>query len=382
MPCLSARRACGYAVAIMLLLCGSAGAAMPPPSVSVIVVGKQPVYHEQSYTGRIRAARIVNLVPRVTGYLVQRLFHQGMDVKKGQVLYVIEPGPYRAAFDQANASVAAAKATLADAKLALERAAKLLHSPAGQRSTYDTALATEHRDAAQLDAARAQRATAAINLSYTQIRSPIDGRIGRSNVNVGNVVGPTTGTLATVVSQDPMDVTFSMPTRDATRLRSELAHYGGLKAVQLLLRLPDGRTDKQTGTLDFTANQIDQSTDTLYMQGTIANPVIPGLDGARVDDRELTSGEFVTVIVRSRHPKQEIVLPRDAVLADELGNYVLAVNAQSKVVRKNVTLSQTTASTATIAGGLSLGAKVIINGIEKVHPGLTVTAQVVKSPVA
>lgn len=382
MPCLSARRACGYAVAIMLLLGGSAGAAMPPPSVSVIVVGKQPVYHEQSYTGRMRAARIVNLVPRVTGYLVQRLFHQGMDVKKGQVLYVIEPGPYRAAFDQANASVAAAKATLADAKLALERAAKLLHSPAGQRSTYDTALATEHRDAAQLDAARAQRATAAINLSYTQIRSPIDGRIGRSNVNVGNVVGPTTGTLATVVSQDPMDVTFSMPTRDATRLRSELAHYGGLKAVQLLLRLPDGRTDKQTGTLDFTANQIDQSTDTLYMQGTIANPVIPGLDGARVDDRELTSGEFVTVIVRSRHPKQEIVLPRDAVLADELGNYVLAVNAQSKVVRKNVTLSQTTASTATIAGGLSLGAKVIINGIEKVHPGLTVTAQVVKSPVA
>lgn len=377
-----ALRTCGYAAASLLLLCGAAGAAMPPPAVSVVVVKKQPVYHQQSYTGRVQAAKVVNLVPRITGYLQQRLFHQGAEVTKGQLLYVIEPGPYQAAFRQANAAVAAAKATLADAKLSLARAARLLNTPAGQRSTYDTALATEHRDEAQLDSARAQRETAAINLSYTQIHSPIDGRIGRNNVDAGNVVSPTSGTLATVVSQDPMDVTFSMPTRDAIRLQGELARRGGLKAVKLLVRLPDGKMDKQAGTLDFAGNQIDQNTDTLYMQGTIPNPVIPGLKDTRVNDRQLSSGEFVTIIVRSRHPSQQIVVPRAAVLSNELGDYVLAVDGQNKVVRKNVTLSHTTPSTATIASGLPLGSKVIIDGIEKVHPGVTVKAQVVPSPVA
>lgn len=379
---LSVIRTCGGAAAVLLLSCAAAVAGMPPPAVSVIVVQRQPVYQEQTYTGRVQAAKIVNLVPRITGYLQQRLFHQGAEVKKGQLLYVIEPGPYQAAFSQANANVAAAKATLADAKLSLGRADRLLNTPAGQRSTYDTAVATEQEDAAKLDAARAQQQTAAINLSYTQIRSPIDGRIGRSTVNVGNVVSPTSGTLATVVSQNPIDVTFSMPTRDAMHLQSVLAKQGGLKAVQLMLRLSDGETDKQIGTLDFAGDQINQNTDTLYMQGTIANPVIPGLKGVRVNNRQLASGEFVTVIIRSRQPQQEIVVPRAAVLSNELGNYVLTVDAKNKVVQKNIVLGQTTPSTATIASGLPLGSKVIIDGITKVHPGVTVKAQVVRSPVA
>jgi membrane fusion protein (multidrug efflux system) len=359
-----------------------AAAAMPPPTVSVVTVKKQKVYQQQSFIGRIQATRIVNLVPRITGYLEQRLFHQGADVKKGQLLYVIEPGPYQAAFDQANAAVSAAKATLANAQTTLGRSVALLHTPAGQRSTLDNARATEQSDVANLDAAKAKRETAGINLSYTQIRSPINGRIGPTNINIGNVVSPTTGTLATVVSQNPVNVTFSMPARDALKLRQEYANQGGLDAVELRLRLSDGRMDKQVGTLDFTSNQISQNTDSLAMQGTIANPQIKGLGQAKVNDRELTSGEFVTVVVRSKHPVEQIVLPRDAVLSDQLGDYVLTVDKNNKVVRTSVKLGQTTPATATIASGLALGSLVIVDGIEKVHPGLTVKPETVKSPTA
>jgi len=357
-------------------------AAPPPPAVSVVTVQKQKVYEEQSYIGRVQATHIVNLVPRITGYLEQRLFHQGADVKKGQLLYVIEPGPYQAAFDQANAAVAAAKATLANAQVTLGRSQALLHTPAGQRSTLDNDRATEQSDAANLDSAKAQRETAAINLSYTQIRSPIDGRIGPTNINIGNVVSPTTGTLATVVSQNPVYVSFSMPARDALKLRHEFASEGGLDAVELQLRLPDGRMDKQVGTLDFTSNEISQNTDSLAMQGTIPNPVIKGLGGTRVNNRELTSGEFVTVVVRAKHPVEQIVLPRDAVLSDQLGDYVLTVNAKNQVVRTSIKLGQTTPATATIASGLPLGSRVIVDGIEKVHPGITVKPETVKSPVS
>jgi membrane fusion protein (multidrug efflux system) len=373
----------GWVAAVVVLAgIGVSHAAPPPPEVSVVTVQKQKVYQEQSYIGRIQATRIVNLVPRITGYLEQRLFHQGGDVKKGQLLYVIEPGPYQAAFDQANAAVSAATATLANAQTTLGRSQALLHTPAGQRSTLDNDRATEQSDAANVAAAKAQRETAAINMSYTQIRSPIDGRIGPTNINIGNVVSPTTGTLATVVSQDPINVTFSMPARDALKLRQEYAKQGGLDAVELRLSLPDGRMDQQIGSLDFTSNEISQTTDSLAMQGTIANPTITGLGQAKVSNRELTSGEFVTVVVRAKHPVEQIVLPRDAVLSDQLGDYVLTLDAQNKVLRTNIKLSQTTPATATVASGLALGTKVIVDGIEKVHPGIVVKPDVVKSPVA
>lgn len=376
---------CGLAAAALAVALGRALAAPPappPPAVDVQIVKPQPVYQEESYIGRIQATRIVNLVPRITGYLEQRLFHQGASVKKGQLLYVIEPGPYQAAFDQANAAVASAKATLSNAQITLGRAQKLLHTPAGQRSTLDDARATAESDAANLASAKAQRETAAINLSYTQIRSPIAGRIGPTSINIGNVVSPSTGTLATVVTEDPVNVTFSMPTQDAIRLRDRLASQGGLKALELRLRLPDGRMDKQVGTIDFTGNQISQSTDSLAVQGTMPNPVIPGLGDTKVNDRELTSGEFVTVVVRARKPVQQIVLPRAAVLSDQTGDYVLAVNAQNKVVRQAVKLAQTTPATATIASGVTPGEKVIVDGIEKVHPGIAVAATVVPPPAA
>ena len=146
----TACRAAGFVTALLLGIAGARAAAPPPPVVSVVVVKPQKVYQQDSFIGRIQAGHIVNLVPRVTGYLEKRQFRQGAEVKKGQLLYVIEPGPYQAAFDQAKANVADAQATLDNAKLTLERAARLLHTPAGQQSTYDDDKAAEESAPAKL----------------------------------------------------------------------------------------------------------------------------------------------------------------------------------------------------------------------------------------
>jgi membrane fusion protein (multidrug efflux system) len=176
------------------------------PAVSVIVAKKTPYYQQFSYTGRIRSLAIVNIRARVTGYLQKREFEEGGTVKKGQLLFVIEQAPYQAALDQAQANVEQAKAKLRNAKLALARAERLLHTPAGQQSTVDNDRATEESDAAAVAAAKAQRETAAINYGYTMIRAPITGRIGPNLSSIGNVVSPGSGTMATIVSEDPMEV--------------------------------------------------------------------------------------------------------------------------------------------------------------------------------
>lgn len=369
--------AAAFAIAVATFGARPAEAGGPPPAVSVIVAKKTPYYRHYSYTGRIRSLAIVNIEARVTGYLEKREFQEGGTVKKGQILFVIEQGPYEAALDKAEANVQQAKAKLENAKLALARAERLLHTPAGQQSTVDNDRATEESDAAAVAAARAQRETAAINYGYTMIRSPITGRIGPNLSSPGNVVGPGSGTMATIVSQDPMEVIFPVPVRDLQTLRDDLKDKGGLHALKLSITLPDGKRDKQTGHITYVSNQVSESTDTIAVHGHIPNPVIPALGAPRSNDRQLTSGEFVTVHLRVKKPTERIVVPHDAILTDVLGNYVLVVNDKNKVIRRNVTLASSNQSQAAIASGVKPGARIIVRGIESVHPGLVVKPRTV-----
>jgi membrane fusion protein (multidrug efflux system) len=340
-------------------------AAQPAPAVGFITAAQTPVYDESSYVGRIQSPQIVQLNARVTGYLVSQNFTDGDMVKKGQLLYVIEQGPYQAAVAQAQAMLEAAMAQARNANATLARASALLRTPAGQQSNVDSSKAAALSDAAQIDAAKAALQSAQINLGYTDITSPLDGQIGATTVNVGNVVGPTSGTLATIVAQDPMYVVFSLPVVDAQRLQP-LRAAGGL---DLLVRLPDGTLYGQTGKIDFVNNQVTADTDTLTWRGTIANPARAGLDGPT---RQLTDGEFITAILRSRTPHDEIVLPRAAVITDQLGDYVLKLRANNTVVRQNVTLGAQTADSVQILQGVAAGDKIITDGIQRIHPGITV----------
>jgi membrane fusion protein (multidrug efflux system) len=362
----------GLAAAALCLGAGWAAAqpaSTAPPEVGYITASIQPVYDEQSYVGRLQSPQIVQLDARVTGYLEQQNFTDGGAVTKGQLLYVIEQPPYQAAVNQAQAALEQAQAQAGNANITLARAQALLRTPAGQQSTVDASKATALSDAAQIDMAKAQLQTAQINLGYTEIRSPIDGQIGATAVNVGNVVGPNTGTLATIVSEDPMYVVFSLPVVDALKYRQSQAAGNGLAALDLLLQLPDGQMYGQIGNINFVNNQITANTDTLTWRGTIPNPLPP--NGARA----LTDGEFVTVILRNRAPQEQNIIPREAVITDQLGDYVLTLGPGNKVVRQTVKLGKQTNDSVQILSGVAPGDKIIVDGIQRVHPGVVVNPQ-------
>ena len=244
-------------------------AANAPPAVGVVRAERQQITETDEFIGRIQAVNRVALVARVTGFLEKRLFREGAEVKKGDLLYEIEKPPFQAAVDAAQSTVDQMKAQHVNAQLTLQRQQTLLNTPAGQQSNVDAALASERALAAQIAGAQAQLETAQINLGYTEIRAPIDGKITSTSVTEGNVVSPTTGTLASIVSQDPMYVLFSISLRAGLDLRARYAAKGGYSAVIIKLRLPDGRIYDQDGKLDYGSPTVAENTDTIVLRGVI-----------------------------------------------------------------------------------------------------------------
>src|SRR6202171_4967904 len=344
-------------------------AAGGPPAVGVVEATKRPITETSEFLGRIEAVNRVNVVARVTAFLEKRLFKEGAEVKAGDELYRLERGPFEADLEAKKAQVAQLQAMLENARLTAERARILLSGPAGQQSTYDAALANQRSLEAQVQAAQAQVQASQINLDYTVIRSPIDGKIGRTAVTEGNVVSPGSGALTTIVSQDPMYVIFPVSVRQGLELRERYAPRGGLNAVVIKLRLPDGRLYDQTGKLDFVSNTIAQSTDTFTVRGVIPNPTLhdPSTTGGPV--RELTDGEFVTVMLEGVQPVEVLAIPRSAVLSDQQGDYVFTVGADNKAEQRRIQLGQSTPTIAAVINGLALGDKVIVEGLQRVRPG-------------
>jgi len=363
------------AVVLGAVLFGAAAAAHAqagppgPPAVGVIEAVNRPITESNEFLGRIEAPNRVNVVARVTAFLDKRNFVEGSEVKAGDLLYQLERGPFEADLKAKQAQVAQLQATLVNAKLTTDRARTLLGGPAGQQSTYDAALANQQSLEAQIQAAQAQVDLSKINLDYTEIRSPIDGRIGRTAVTEGNVVSPSSGVLTTIVSQDPMYVTFPVSVREALMLRDRYVTRGGFKAVVIRLRLPDGRLFDQVGQLNFVNNTIAQNTDTITLRGSIHNPILHEPASAGGSVRELTDNEFVTVLLEGVEPVDVLAIPRSAVLSDQQGEYVFVVGADNKAEQRRIKLGQSTSTIAAVTSGLSLGDKVIVEGLQRVRPG-------------
>src|SRR3954447_7403619 len=344
-----------------------------PPAVGVVEARRQAVTQTNEFNGRIEAINRVSIVPRVTAFLEKQLFTEGAEVKKGDLLYQLEKGPFQADVAAKQAQVAQLEATLVNARLTTERARTLLGGPAGLQSNYDAAIANQRSLEAQVQGAQAQLQSSQINLGYTDIHSPIDGRTGRTAITVGNVVSPSSGTLTTIVSQDPMYVSFPVSFREALELRQKYLPRGGLNAVVLRIRLPDGRPYAQTGKVDFVSNTIAANTDTITLRGEIANPLLSNQTQTRSNVRELYDGEFVSVLLEGVQPVEVLAVPRAAVLSDQQGDYVYVIGADNKAEQRRVQLGQSTSTIAAVISGLKEGEHVIVEGLQRVRPGQPVS---------
>jgi membrane fusion protein (multidrug efflux system) len=368
-----------------LCLISTGAAAQPaagPPAVGVVRAERQQITESDEFIGRIQAVGRVALVARVTAFLEKRQFDEGAEVNKGALLYLLEQPPFQAQVNSAKATVDQLTAQHTNAMVELERARSLLNTPAGRQATYDTAVANEQALAAQIAGAKAQLEQAQINLGYTEIRAPIEGRISSTAVTEGNVVSPTSGTLATIVSQDPMYVQFPVAQRTVLDLRNRYVPKGGYSAVVIKLRLPDGRIYAPDGHLDYVSPIVAENTDTVTLRGVIPNPKLPIAPGKGAAVRELTDGEFVTVMLEGVQPVTVLAIPRAAVLSDQQGDYVYVVDAQKKAEVRRLQLGQSTPSTAVVISGLKEGETVISEGVQRVRPGQPVSASPATPPPA
>jgi membrane fusion protein, multidrug efflux system len=364
-----------FPMALALALLSARATAQPaggePPAVGVVRAEREQITQSDEFVGRVQAVNRVALVARVTGFLEKRLFVEGSEVKKGDLLYVIEQPPFQAQVNAAKANIEQFEAQHRNAQVSLQRAQTLLPTSAGQQSNVDSALASERALAAQIAGAQAQLETAAINLAYTAMYAPIDGKISATQVTEGNVVSPTSGTLAEIVSQDPMYVLFPVSVRAGIDLRSEYGPKGGFSAVVVKVRLPNGQIYGPDGKVEYVSPTVAENTDTLTLRAVLPNP--RELSATEPVPRELFDGEFVTVLLQGVQPISVLTIPRAAVLSDQEGDYVYVVAAQNQAQVRRIQQGQSTPSKAVITNGLHEGELVISEGLQSVHDGETVS---------
>lgn len=340
--------------------------AQPLPAVSYVEAKKKNVTPSSEFVGRVEAEQRVDLRARVTGFLDKQAFQDGQTVKAGELLYVIEQEPFAASVKQAEANLAAAKAQALNATTSLKRAEILVERKTVSQATADDRLAEKRVADASVLQAEASLVQAQITYSYTEIRSPIDGRIGRSNIKPGNLVSPESGVLSTVVKQDPVYVAFNVTERAVLNFRRRIAEKGGTEVgaratLQMKLRLSDGEIYDHVGNLDFTDVQVNPTTDTIIIRGTFANP--KGL---------LVDRQFVVVIVETAEPEERLVVPRSALGLDQRGQFVLLVNAENKMEERVIQTGNSYGRDIAVTSGLKPGDRVVVQGGMKVRPGMQV----------
>jgi membrane fusion protein, multidrug efflux system len=333
----------------------------PPPAVLVQAAEAKPIAAQAEFIGRAAAVDKVELRARVKGFLGPRLFTAGDQVKEGQVVFTIEPEPFQAAVAQKVAQRDAAKAALANADVQLQRAADLLRTNTGTRQTYDQRVSEQLQAKASVDDAEAQLRDAQINLSYTEIKSPIAGRIGRAAASPGNLVSPDSGVLATVVKDQPMRVLFSVTQRELLEARRDAAS-GGPDSLVVQLKLADGSIYKEKGKIDFIDVTADPRTD-----GQIVRAVFQNADHA------LTDGQTLRVVIENEKAPTAVVVSQAAVALDQTGPYLFVVSDKNVVEQRRVKTGISRDGMLVIDEGLKAGEKVIIQGQQKVRPGVTVT---------
>lgn len=344
---------------------------MPPPAVSVFSVTDQKVGDYYEYVGRSEAINSVDIRARVEGFLVKRNFTEGGTVDKGQLLYEIDRAPFEAALKGAKAQLTSSQASLINARKSLSRTQDLIKRGAISQSDYDNQVSAEAQAAAAVQLAQANLETAQLNLGYTRINAPFRGAIGKSNFSVGNLINPTSGTLATLTSMDPIYVTFQVDERQLIShlIKNPNARSGASQvpiesaleekgAFTLSLKLPNGQEYNQPGTFSFADTQVNETMGTLTLRATFPNPegiILPGL--------------YVTVQAESTAKTPLPLIPQSSVQQDQGGHFVLVIKPDNTVESRHVELGRRINAMWAVKSGLKPGEQIIVQGLQKVRVG-------------
>ncbi|MDD3237098.1 MAG: efflux RND transporter periplasmic adaptor subunit [Candidatus Gastranaerophilales bacterium] len=333
---------------------------LAPPVVEVAPVKEQDVYAKAESSGRLEAKYSVDVVARINGWLQKRYFKEGAYVKKGQTLFLIEPNEYQIAVQNASASVRQTKAALINSEKELRRANELVKNDFVSKSYYDQAVATRDQNKAMLDVNRAQLANANLNLSYTRVVSPIDGKIGKIMITEGNLVNPQAGSLAKIVSVDPIYAYFNLKSEDYLKFKKSDTSVD-LNKMKVQIKLADGSNYPITGKIEFVNNTVDPSAGTIALRATFPNK-----------DRLLVPGDFVTVVASATVPRKVVVAPQAAVSDSADGYFVWVIDADGKAQQKKIKVSEQVGSNWLVEEGLKPNEVIIVKGIQSIKQGMKV----------
>lgn len=333
------------------------------PLVVTAAAGREPIAPEATYVGQVAAVDRVDLRARVTGFVRERRFVEGSTVKPGEVLFVIEPDGYEALVQEHAAELAMAEAKAQNARAQLVRGEELLTARNIPPAEVDALRAARAVAEAEIAQARAALANARLDLSYTRIVAPVAGRIGRAIHGVGDLVGPQSGALAMIVSQDPVHVHFPVTQRERLRVRRDMASGGkDIEGLAVLARLADGTVYEHEGRLDVIDVVTDAGTDSLTVRAVFPNP-----------SGTLTDGQHVGLIIRDKTPELAVTVPYSALQINHQGVFVLTVGHAGMGEARHVRLGADLGSRVVVQSGLDEGDRVIVQGIHKVLPGQPVT---------
>jgi membrane fusion protein (multidrug efflux system) len=366
---LIAFRSVGPAAALLLLGACSGGEPAPPsaaPEVKVAAAIVKDVPVAQDFVGRVTAFRSVEVRAQVEGLIVKRAFEEGTDVKRGDLLFQIDPRPLTATLEEAKARLARSEVVLDRATSKVARLKPLAEANAISREDYDEAVAAEKEAGAELQAGKAAVEQAQLNLSFARVTAPESGRIGRALVPEGRLVGKDGPThLATIDKIDPIYVTFTVTDKEALWLDKAVA-AGQIKMheqrkIPIRLKLPDDSAYDAMGRLDFASATVNPETGTFTVRAEFPNP-----------KQQLAPGMFVRVHVEAGQWPKALLVPQRAVLKAPKGHYVYVVDKANKVERRDVFVGEWYESDWIIEKGLAAGEPVIVDGLQAVAPGIAV----------
>lgn len=356
-----------FVLPLLLNACSDSGNApkgenQPLPGVIAEVVTEKDVSNETTFVGQTRSSQSVDIQARVKGTLLERPFVEGHEVKEGEVLYKIDPSEFEANLLAANATLAKAQASSTEKNLTLSRYQALVDkkSPGVSEAQYDVALSQAKQADAEVSAGKADVANAKLDLGYATITSPLAGRAGISTVDVGNIIGPESGVLVTVLALDPIEVDFSVGERIYLSYM-EAKEAGTAKVFTPRIRLADGKLYPHEGKVYVVNNEVDPATGTIAIRLKFPNP-----------DRLLLPGQYVTVLLTDATPEKQVVIPQAAVQENQSGPFVLVVDDNDQVQSRAIKTAQRVGTGIVVTEGLVPGQTIVVDGIQKVRPGAKV----------